>query len=185
MRVHAWDTGFVRARRVEVHSVLSHVPTWPVWWPGMEAVGGGTVVLHPPGRVTDRPSVLSRTQRLTIVKVKDRPELGITTEVTGDLVGTAEWYYADEPNGTIVHYVAHFDAPDHGWRTLLRHHRASVRGALHALKERLEHGRLPGAEPDPALLADQRSAREAMQRAADAHGQRLAALADAAPEQTV
>lgn len=179
MRIHVWDTGFVRARRADLHPLLAHLPSWPVWWPGLQ--GGDSdgwlrAVLRPPGRVGDRPSRFSRPQHLTMVKVKDRPDLGITVEVTGDLVGTAEWYYADEPEGTVVHYVAHFDAPDRRWRGLLRGHRASVRGALHALKDRLEGGRPPGAEPDPRLREDQRAAAEAVRREAQAHHDRLSAL---------
>ncbi|HUG83876.1 MAG TPA: hypothetical protein VMM13_04890, partial [Euzebya sp.] len=56
-------------------------------------------------------------------------------------------------------------------------HRRSVRGALTALKTRLEAGRLPGAEPHPLLLATQAEELQIYAQELAAHRARLAASA--------
>lgn len=156
MDVQAWDSVFVRARRVDVHPVVADLAGWQRWWPGLRSVTDGdvtSVTLRPPGLVPRR-------QRFAARVTKDRAarSLGVDLRYTGDITGEAELYYLDEPTGTVVHYLLRAAVAEHRWRRVLADHRASVRHALEALKERFEVGRLPGEEPDPALLAAQAEA---------------------------
>lgn len=165
MRIEAWDSAFVRARRADVHPVLVDVAGYGRWWPGVDTRPVGrrvAVTLRPPGIARSR-------QRFTVETTKTRPDKGVRMRYAGDLEGHAEWYYLDEPAGTVVHYVLTVEVADRGWRRRLADHRAAVRHALHTLKDRLEGGRVPGAEPDPDLLADQRQALAEFQAAVDEH----------------
>lgn len=153
-RIQAWDSAFVRARRIDVHPLVRDVGGYGRWWPGADshaAAGGVALTLRPPGR-------WRRPQRFLVTVARDRPGKGLVLDCTGDLTGTAEWYYLDEPAGVVVHYLLNADVADRGWRRRLGDHRASVRQALHSLKDLLEAGREPGAEPDSDLLAHQRTA---------------------------
>ncbi len=150
----AWDTVFVRARRRDLHPILADVAGWWRWWPGVFTEPAGEQVrvrLRPPG-----PG--ARPQRLTVRVVRDRPDLGIDLAYRGHVDGEAEFYYLDEPAGTVVHYLLRGDVAGRRWQATLRSHRAAVRRALNALKDRMEAGRPPGEEPSACLLADQREA---------------------------
>ncbi|MDQ3538665.1 MAG: hypothetical protein M3415_07715 [Actinomycetota bacterium] len=159
MRIDAWDSVFVRARRRDVHAWLAGLGGWHHWWPGLHArpYGDGlSVVLHPPGR-------RRRPQRYTVRRAAVRADLGLKLRYDGDLNGEAEFYYLDELSGCVVHYLVRAQAgglAPVGRRVarLTADHRAAARCGLNALKDRLEAGREPGAEPEPALLADQRLA---------------------------
>lgn len=169
MRVEAWDQVFIRARRADVHPLLRDPGHYGRWWPGASSVigadGTARLVLAPR---TLGARVARRTQELDVTVVKDRADLGVDMAYRGTLEGAAEWYYLDETAGTVVHYVLHADAADRAWRRTLAEHRACVRAALAELKDRLEGARVPGAEPDPGLLADQQAALAAFQAGVEA-----------------
>lgn len=157
MDVQAWDSVFVRARRRDVHALVERVADWGLWWPGMTTTPlprGAFVTLRHPG-VLPRPR-----QRFAVEIAKNRAAraLGIDLRYRGDVTGEAEFYYLDEPAGTVVTYLLRASVAEHRWRATLAHHRAGVRVGLDALKDRLEGDRIPGAEPDPRLLADQQAA---------------------------
>lgn len=166
MEVQAWDSVFVRARRADVHQILRDPSTYGGWWPGLtvEPVSDGALALRhrPPGRLLGSHAV-------TLTVTKERPELGVNLAYAGDLDGAAEWYYLDEVDGTVVHYLLRARAVRRRPRALLGDHRASVRAALHALKDRLEGPRMPGAEPDTGLLSDQREAAVRFKAGVEAH----------------
>lgn len=173
MRIQAWDAVFVRARRADVHAVLRDVAGYGHWWPGANARPEGEGVLltlRGPGRIrVPRPG--SGPQRIIARVVGERSDKGLRLRYSGDLCGEAEWYYLDEPAGAVVNYLVNADVGDRGWRKRLAVHRAAVRAALHELKDRLEGGREPGAEPDPDLLADQRRAVASFRADVEAHEQ--------------
>ena len=154
MDVQTWDAAFVRAPRAQIHPVVAEPAEWVAWWPGLslrQAGPGFAASLRPPG-------VGRRVRTWNARVTKNRRDLGVTLAYTGGLEGEAEFYYLDEPAGTVVHYVLRAAVPDRGWRSAVRDHRAGVRAGLHAMKDRFEAGRLPGDEPDPALLEHQRTA---------------------------
>ena len=155
MDVHTWDSVFVRASRRTLHPLIADVDGWQRWWPGMTVsrdAHGYDLALRAPG-------LLARRRNWSVTVVRVRPTLGIALRYAGQVRGEAELYYLDEPDGTVVHYILRGTVPDRGWRAAQREHRAGVRAGLDALKDHLERGRVPGDEPDPALLAEQRRAR--------------------------
>lgn len=171
MHVETWDSVFVRARRADVHPVLRAVGSYPSWWPGLRAAARptGAVLRHDP------PGLRGGAHTVDVTVVKDRTDLGVDFAFGGDIVGKAEWYYLDEVDGTVVHYLLRGEVADRGGRRLLAAHRASVRAALDVLKDRLEGARVPGSEPDPALLTDQREAMAAFQAGVEAFAAKQAA----------
>lgn len=175
MRVAVSDSAFVRARRADVHPVLRDVAGYGTWWPGVDSRPAADTVL-----VTVRPPGLARrAQRFAVAITKDRPDKGVRMRYAGDVAGDAEWYYLDEPTGVVVHYLLDAEIADRRWRRRLTDHRAAVRLALDALKDRLEGDRVPGAEPDPVLLTDQRKATAEFQAAVEAHAREVRASRDA------
>ena len=177
MRLDLWDAGFVRTTRAAVHPIVADVACWGTWWPGCTTrplASAVEVRLVPP-----RP--LAPPLRFVVAVTKERKDLGVDLQLTGDLQGAGEWYYLDERAGSVLHAVLHVDVADRGWRRTAAGVRASTRAALHALKDRLEGGRLPGTEPHPDLLAHQAAAAAAFRAAANAHAARMAALGGAPP----
>ncbi len=169
MRIQVSDEGFVRARRRDVHPYLVDVGGYGAWWPGVSSrqlPGGGALVLHPPRR-------WSRPQRLRLTVTNDRPGLGVAFRVAGTFVGEGEWYLLDEPAGVRVNYRLHADTVRAGWRRRVTDHRATVRAALHALKDVLESGRGVGAEPTRQLLEDQQRAIAAFEAGVERHAKRI------------
>ena len=150
MHIEAWDTVFVRARRADVHPVLRDLAGYERWWPGLRSTVVGEAV-----RLRHRPPRLLRGAHTVELQItRERPDRGLRLACRGDLVGEAERFDLDEVDGVTLHHLLRVDA----WRrpqALLAAHRASVRAALTTLKDRLEQGRLPGAEPEPALVAHQ------------------------------
>jgi uncharacterized protein YndB with AHSA1/START domain len=152
MRVDVWDTVFVRASRVAVHPHVADVARYPRWWPGLRvepAAAGLYRMTH------QAPGVWPRRHRIVVRVEKVRADKGIVFAYGGDIGGKAELFYLDEVDGITVHYLLGAEAVQGEATRLLARHRASVRAALHRLKDRCEGPRLPGAEPDPALLAHQ------------------------------
>ena len=175
MEAQTWDAVFIRASRRRLHPVITDVAAWGRWWPGLTVAADGAGLqlgLRAPGS--------RRTRRWHAAHGKQRHDLGIELRYTGEVAGTAELYYLDEPAGTVVHYLFRGRVADRGARAAVRDHRAGVRAGLHALKDRFETGRVPGAEPDPALLVEQREAIAASAaRVATARQQQAAARVDA------
>lgn len=170
MRVEVADEAFVRARRRDVHPYLRDLAGYGAWWPGARSrpvpCGGTTLELAPRHR-------RGGSQWLRLHLAKDRPGLGVLMSVRGAFAGSAEWYYLDEPDGTRVHYLLRAETGARGARWRVSAHRAAVRAGLHALKDVLESGREPGAEPDPVLLADQADALREFRAGVEAHRRAL------------
>lgn len=145
MHVEAWDTAFVRAGRTDVHPILEDVAAYGRWWPSAHSapLGGSSTLL-----TLRPPQPLARRQHLRLDVEKVRPGKGLQLSVQGWAAGQVEWYYLEDMGGVTVHYLLRADIADRGWRRALARHRCAVRIGLHALKERLEEGRPPGAEPD-------------------------------------
>ena len=158
VEVQAWDEVFIRCRRSAVNALIVDVSSWQRWWPGLTSTDLGQ---DQTDLVLTRPLRIPRQHRLTLTADRVRPrDKGLEFSVAGDLVGTGEWYHLDRRDGVVVHYLlrgqlqgrAARPGPARRW---LAAHRASVRAALTGLKARMEGGRVPGAEPDPALLVHQ------------------------------
>jgi hypothetical protein len=151
VRIDVWDTVFVRARRADVHPLVADVARYARWWPGLRVEPAATNLY----RITHRPPVAAARRQRVVARVeKTRPDKGIVFDYDGDVVGKAEFFYLDAVDGVTVHYLLGAEAPPSTPRRLARH-RASVRAALHRLKDVCEAGRPPGAEPEPALVAHQ------------------------------
>lgn len=177
MQVDSWDSAFVRASRADVHAVLSDPAGYARWWPGLQVAAAGDVLIavHRP------PGPLRRTHGVALRTTKVREELGIDFAYAGDLEGEAEFFYLDEVDGAVVHYLLRARTCNRNPRALLADHRASVRAALHVLKDRLEGARLPGSEPEPELLARQVKAAARFRAGVEAHARKQAAALGAEP----
>lgn len=176
MRIETWDTGFIRARRRDLHAVLAEPSRYGEWWPGVSVTPAGQgrgegwrMRFRPPGW-------RSRAHWLDVELVKARPDLGMRFRVRGAGTGEIEFFYIDEPNGILVHYLTRLEVGSaRQVRRLGRDHRAVARTALNALKDRLEDGRVPGTDPDPQLLADQQVAIAAYEAGVQAYARKAAA----------
>lgn len=178
MDVTTWDTVFIRAPRARIHPIVADVARWGTWWPGMAVdptAAGYAISLRPPG-------LLRPARRWTATIEKNRRDLGVDLAYAGDVTGDAEFYYLDETAGTVVHYVLRGRVAPRGWRGAVRDHRAGVRTALDALKDRFERDRLPGDEPDQDLLRIQQEAKIAFAQGVAAWERKLAADAAASSE---
>ncbi|MGI9018408.1 MAG: hypothetical protein ACR2HR_15110 [Euzebya sp.] len=152
MQVEAWDEVFIRCRRERVNGLIVDVANWSLWWPGLqlETTDWG----HQLDFRTRLP--LPARQRLGLQVDRVRPrDKGLEFTVSGDVVGTGEWYHLDQPAGVVVHYLLRGELTHGNARRWVAAHRHVVRVGLTALKRRLEGGRPPGAEPHPELLAHQ------------------------------
>ncbi len=172
VHIEAWDEVFIRCRRTSANALVTHVPTWGEWWPGADVATAGdgehTLTLATPLR-------LPRCHRLQITVDRVRPrDKGLEFSVSGDVVGKAEWYHLDRPQGVVVHYLLRGELQKGNTRRWLSAHRASVRSALTVLKRRLEAGRPPGAEPHPDLVAYQAQELAVFAREVAQHEQELA-----------
>lgn len=178
MHIDAWDEVFIRCRRQSVNALVIHVPTWPEWWPGTSVDTDTDTGVH---HVRMRPSWRTpRPQQLTVTVDRVRPrDKGLQFTVGGDVQGTGEWYHLDHPHGVVVHHLLRGTLQRGSPRRWVAAHRRSVRGALTALKTRLEAGRTPGAEPHPLLLAAQAEELQIYAREIAAHRAELAGAAAA------
>jgi hypothetical protein len=178
VEIQAWDEVFIRCRRSTVNGLIVHVPGWDRWWPGLSAEPAGddrtALTFATPWRLPRRHALVVAVDR---VRPRDK---GLEFSVSGDLAGTGEWYHLDRPDGVVVHYLLRGElqgararpGPARRW---LAAHRASVRAALTDLKARLEQGRVPGAEPDPALRAHQAEELAIFQTELERHEREVAA----------
>ncbi len=173
MRVEAWDTAFVRARRNDVHRLLADVAGYGRWWPqvfvGRAGEGRSDAAPWPAAdcrgpsyRLTFRSARWRAAHRVHAVLTELRADKGLRLTYRGAFDGRAEWYYLDERAGTFVHYLLDARTARLGGRRRLGDHRAVIRAGLHRLKDLLEAGRVIGAEPDAALLDHQRRIRGAI-----------------------
>jgi len=93
---------------------------------------------------------------------EDRGDEGVRLTVTGELVGSNEFWVEPWGDGAIVHYYLRADPtrrgsatePATGGRRLLRRairlreaHRVRLKAGLNDVKDRLEAGRPPGTAP--------------------------------------
>jgi hypothetical protein len=171
MRIEAWDHGFVRAHRRDIHRVLADVAAYGAWWPGVHSRALGSSY----ELVLRAPVGLRRRRRLLLTVTKDRPGLGLRFDLGGDIEGSGEWFYLDEPNGVMVHALLKGSPAGRGASTMLRDYRWCVRSAFHTLKDLLEGDRLAGDEPDPAFLQRQEAAIREFRAGVEAHERRIAA----------
>lgn len=124
VRLRSHDQGFVAAPPRRVYELLADPASYPGWWPGAGADGGG--VSLPLGR---RPRA-ARPER-------ERAEIGLYL-MFGD--ESLEWYLEPFDDGTIVNAfldVAPTGSARRASRRMLRM-RAALRTALVGLKRRLE-----------------------------------------------
>ncbi len=153
MRIHATDEVFVRATRADVHAYLADPGGYGAWWPGARSRGSRA------GAWLELAAALpGRPHRLHLAVTGERRDLGVAFRVRGDVIGKAEWYYLDEPDGARVTWLIDATATTRRVRRWLAAHRAAVRRGQRALKDLLESGRPVGADPDPTLLARQDAA---------------------------
>jgi hypothetical protein len=165
MQVETADEIFVRASRRAVHPYLADVAGYGAWWPGVRsrpAAGGAVLDLRPP-RIRDR------AYRLRVHVAKDRRALGVLLTVRGQFAGNIEWYYLDEPDGTVVHAMLRATTGDRCAARRVEAHRACVVAGLLALKGLLESGRRTGEEPTEALRGEQERGRAAFRARVEAH----------------
>lgn len=166
-----------------MHPLVRAVAAHDRWWPGLgvsEAGDGWLTVTHAPPRPGARGTArrarlpvgpLRRGVVLDLRVTNVRPgDRGLHLACRGAFDGRVEWYYLDEPDGTVVHHVLDATTRPRGAARRLATYRASVRAGLHALKDMLEGQRWPGDEPDPALLAHQREAAKALLPPAEGTG---------------
>ena len=101
--------------------------------------------------------------RLDLTVLEDRGDEGVRWAVTGDLMGTSEFWVEPWGDGAIVHYYLRADPTHRGsateprtgpprrlWRLALRvrtAHCVRLKAGLNEIKDRLEAGREPGRPP--------------------------------------
>lgn len=180
MHIDAWDEVFIRCSRQTANALVVHVPSWAAWWPGVAVTTRGPGVHQV--RI-DPPGLRHRAQDLVVTVDRVRPrDKGLEFSVAGQVTGTGEWYHLDEPDGVVVHYLLRGTLARGNPRRWVAAHRASVRAGLTSMKRRLEAGRPPGAEPDPALLATQAEELATFAEEVARHRRELAAAAAAAAQ---
>ncbi|HVF05047.1 MAG TPA: polyketide cyclase / dehydrase and lipid transport [Frankiaceae bacterium] len=114
------------------------------------------------------PGFLARVfPRLGLIVFEDRGDEGVRLTVTGELVGTNEFWVEPWGDGAIVHYYLRADPTRKGsateprtgpprrlWRQAVRMrtaHCARLKAGLNEVKDRLEAGRAPGMPPEWAV----------------------------------
>lgn len=128
--LHVDDDGFVRGPAADCYRVLSHLAAWPAWWPG-------TRVQERPGRDHYR-VVIGRWPRRSRLDVRAhawRHERGFRLAVTGDLVGTIEFWLEPDRGGTVVHHLATLGGQG---RRAQRRYRRWARGGLWGVKDQVQ-----------------------------------------------
>jgi hypothetical protein len=126
MRVAEIDQGFVLAPPDRVYGLVVDPDRYPAWWPGVRADGAGRLRFPQLGSVSAVTEVV-------------REGIELYVRVDGPRArGHLQWYLEPFKEGTIVYGVSNVETRGR-WspRRVLRH-RASMRDALAAMKERLE-----------------------------------------------
>jgi hypothetical protein len=125
------DETFVVAEPAAVAAALAEPALWERLWPGLDPV-----------------------------VFQDRADKGIRLSITGDLVGSCEFWVEPWGDGAIVHYYLRADITRRGsrtdpitasgprlWRRAIKvrtKHASRVKAGLNEVKDRLEAGRPPG-----------------------------------------
>jgi hypothetical protein len=125
----ALDQGFVSASPASVYRVLADVPSYPVWWPGVEVRSSEADVRF---RLPGGPLVPA-------VAVGHREGIGLIVRLDAPLPGTLEWYLEPFEEGTVVNAILHLDLPGGPRRSArrLRRLRVGIHRGMVALRERL------------------------------------------------
>lgn len=148
------DEAFVRAPAEMVYARLLDISGYPSWWPGLrmehEHLAGPTwdheATTGPPrapGDLEGRPPEPGETEfafrlvdprswrrsiRLTARPYRFRPGKGLFYDLSGDLVGAAEWWLEEASGGTVVHHLTKADVQRRGSRAADTYRRAIRRG---------------------------------------------------------
>ena len=130
MELHLDDDGFVRAPPLLVYERVADPSTYSAWWRGFrlllaEPFGGSwdaeAIAAGPPapGEFEGRPpkpgrsrfafqlrsGLVGRPFTIGAKPYRFRPGKGVHLAVTGDLVGTIEWWLEEGWGGTVVHQL--------------------------------------------------------------------------------
>ena len=126
MKVAEIDRGFVRAPPGRVFELVRDPARYPEWWPKVRSTREGSLRFEELGEV-----------RTDVRGVKEGVELIVGLE-SGAVRGHLQWYLQPFKDGTIVYGITDVET-SRKWspRRVLRH-RASIRRAMVALKDRLE-----------------------------------------------
>jgi polyketide cyclase/dehydrase/lipid transport protein len=126
MKVAEIDRGFVRAAPDRVFDLVRDPTRYPEWWPRVRSTREGSLRLPELGEV-----------RTDVRGVNEGVELIVEVE-GGGVRGHLQWYLQPFKDGTIVYAITDVET-SRRWssRRVLRH-RASIRRAMVALKNRLE-----------------------------------------------
>jgi len=108
--------------------------------------------------------------RLDLVVFQDRGDQGLRFTVTGDLVGTNEFWVEPYADGAVIHYYCRCDVTRRGSATepvtgspcrllrtalrAMREHATTTKAGLNTLKDELEGGRRPGTPRAPIVTPD-------------------------------
>lgn len=137
MDLHVDDDAFVRAPAALVYRRLTDVGGWPGWWPGLRA----TALSSPDAE--ERWALELRRSRRRAIRVAARPhqwrhDAGFRLDLSGDVVGWAEFWLEPGWSGTVVHHVAVATTDSPQPRKVLADYRAVLRRGLWALKDDLQ-----------------------------------------------
>lgn len=134
--LHVDDDGYVRAPAPLVYRRLTDVARWPTWWRGVRTT--------PMADGTDREvwAVELTRDPLRGLRVAAWPhtfrhEIGFTMTLTGDLVGTCEFWLEAAPGGTVVHHLLSAEATRRP-RATQATYRAVLRRGLWGLKDAVQ-----------------------------------------------
>lgn len=135
------DETFVVAEPARVADALHDPALWRRLWPGLE-----------------------------LVVFQDRGEQGLRFTVTGELVGTTEFWVEPAADGAVVHYFCRCDVTRRGSATevvsgppqrlartarrAMHRHATATKAGLNRLKDDLEAGRRPGTPRAPSAGAE-------------------------------
>lgn len=139
MDLHVDDDGFVRAPPGLVYRRLTDLASWPGFWPGVTT----TRAPGDPERWRIDAQAEARGARGGALRLTAQPhawrhDQGFHLDLTGDLVGRAEFWLEPGWGGTVVHHVATLRAAGRGARRRGVAYRALVRRGLCGLKDDLQ-----------------------------------------------
>lgn len=128
------DDVFIDGTATEIQEMLLHLHEDPSWWPGLHARGGYAWL------ELDAPTGPTAQRARFKVKIEEsRPGEGFRWRFeSGDLKGTAEFWFEGFRNGTIVHYLTSVEGEPKEMLHKIKRHRWAIRNGLNCLKDRLE-----------------------------------------------